>query len=89
LVSVRHDYQRQGIASKLIALSLEKAREVHCQCVVTTATARQSQLMFQKLGFELKRTLMHEQFRDDQNRQIFCCDDGTDCGQLFVTKINA
>uniref|UniRef100_A0A915JGL2 aralkylamine N-acetyltransferase n=1 Tax=Romanomermis culicivorax TaxID=13658 RepID=A0A915JGL2_ROMCU len=87
LVSVDANYQRRGIATKLIELSIAKAKEIGCQFIAVAATANRSQKMFQKLGFQKIKSIMHENYLDENGQQIFKCDDGTNCGEFYVLKL--
>lgn len=86
IVSVHPNYQRRGIARKLVELSMDKGKELGCEYVSTAATAINSQKMFEKLQFKTLRIIEHKDFCQN-GRQLICCDDGTTCGKLMVKKL--
>lgn len=86
-VSVRHDYQRRGIAERLVNLSMEKARSLNCDHIMVTATAIRSQKMFEKLGFKAIKEISYDEFLDENGCKIFNCDDGTNSSKLMIKKL--
>lgn len=88
-VSVHPDYQRRGIATRLIDASMSLAKERGCEYVFTGATAYRSQQLFEtKLGFQTLRIVEHKDYLDpDTGVPMFKCDDGTTCAKLLVKKL--
>lgn len=86
-VSVHPNYQRRGIAQKLVELSMRKAAEFQCDFIIVTATAVRSQKLFEKLGFRTVKQIKYTEFLDESGRQVFNCDDGTESAKLMVKDL--
>lgn len=87
IVSVRPDYQKKGIATRLIRMSMDKARELDCLYVCTLSVSSKSQALFKKLNFDTLKVIEHKNYLDENGSQIFVCGGDTTCGKLMVKKL--
>ncbi len=89
ILSVNTDqYGRHGIARNFVKLSMEKAIEFGCEGALTDATARASQNLFRKENFEILKVIEHEDFLDENGKQLIICKDGTVQGQLIFKRLS-
>eukprot|EP00795_Rhopilema_esculentum_P000665 gene665-10371_t len=86
ILCVHQKFRRLGIAAKLVDLSCENARKLKFCCVFALLTAKASQNLFKKDGFEVLRVIKHKDFVDENGKRLLNCNDGTDQG-LLVFKI--
>ncbi|XP_065058560.1 uncharacterized protein LOC135686287 [Rhopilema esculentum] len=86
ILCVHQKFRRLGIAAKLVDLSCQNARKLKFCCVFALLTAKASQNLFKKDGFEVLRVIKHKDFVDENGKRFLNCNDGTDQGQL-VFKI--
>ncbi|XP_065058558.1 uncharacterized protein LOC135686285 [Rhopilema esculentum] len=86
ILCVHQKFRRLGIAAKLVDLSCQNARKLKFCCVFALLTAKASQNLFKKDGFEVLRVIKHKDFVDENGKRLLNCNDGTDQGQL-VFKI--
>uniref|UniRef100_A0AAF5Q717 aralkylamine N-acetyltransferase n=2 Tax=Wuchereria bancrofti TaxID=6293 RepID=A0AAF5Q717_WUCBA len=87
VISVHKDYTRRGLAEKMLSYKLEEARQMGCQGCVAEASAFKSQLLFKKIGYETIHEMKLGDWLDDRGRQIFQCDDSTDCIQIVFKPL--
>lgn len=87
VISVHKDYTRRGLAEKMLSYKLEEAKQMGCQGCVAEASAFKSQLLFKKIGYETIYEIKHADWLDDKGRQIFKCDDSTDCIQIVFKPL--
>jgi len=65
ILCTKENCTNRGIGKKLLDLSFHKAAEINCDLIITKATNFISQAMFKKLGFETIKTVMDEEFKDE------------------------
>ena len=80
-------YGRRGIARKLVEITLENARAKGCKGAVETCTAKASQGLFKKTGFEILKVVKHDEFVNETGQRLINCKDGTDQGQLLFKRL--
>ena len=78
ILSVHSDYKRRGIAGALLEHRLDEFRARGCQGIVTEASARNSQNLFKKLGYQRIFELLHADWIGADGKPVFKCLDGTD-----------
>eukprot|EP00112_Aurelia_sp_Birch-Aquarium-sp1_P006121 Seg1683.9 transcript_id=Seg1683.9/GoldUCD/mRNA.D3Y31 product="hypothetical protein" protein_id=Seg1683.9/GoldUCD/D3Y31 len=81
------NYGRRGIARKLVEMTLENADVKGCKGAVETCTAKASQGLFKKTGFEILKVVKHDEFVDEAGKRLIHCNDGTDQGQLLFKRL--
>uniref|UniRef100_A0A914V7T7 aralkylamine N-acetyltransferase n=1 Tax=Plectus sambesii TaxID=2011161 RepID=A0A914V7T7_9BILA len=86
IISVRGDQTRKGIANKLINLDLENLRNMGCQGIITVASAFNSQNLFLKNEYKILKEVKHEDWRDENDQQIFVCPDNKTNRAILVYK---
>nr|CDQ03411.1 Bm8838 [Brugia malayi] len=85
--ALHKDYTRRGLAEKMLSYKLEEAKQMGCQGCVAEASAFKSQLLFKKIGYETIYEIKHADWLDDKGRQIFKCDDSTNCIQIVFKPL--
>ena len=76
-----------GLGVKLIDLAFENARQRGYDCIISQATAKASQILFKRAGFDLLNVVKHEDFVDENGTRLLNCKDGTDEGQLVFKRL--
>ena len=80
-------YGRRGIARRLVEVTLDNAKAKGCKGAVETCTAKASQGLFKKTGFEILKVVKHDEFVDEAGQRLINCNDGTDQGQLLFKRL--
>ncbi len=88
MLCVNAEYGRRGIATKMVKLSIEKAFKSSCDGILAQATALASQNLFRKENFEILKAVKHENFLDENGKQLIRCKDGTNQGQLLFKRLS-
>eukprot|EP00795_Rhopilema_esculentum_P000656 gene656-10362_t len=86
ILCVHQKFRRLGIAAKLVDLSCENARKLKFCCVFALLTAKATQNLFKKDGFEVLRVIKHKDFVDENGKRLLNCNDGTDQGLLVFKR---
>ena len=87
MVGVRRDLRRCGLARKLVQHSIKVAREAGCTLVKSEAVALSSQRLYEQLNFSDVKIIQHADWKDQNGKPIFNCNDGTTCGKLMILNI--
>ena len=80
-------FRGHGLGVKLIDLAFENARQRGYDCIIAQATAKSSQILFKRTGFDVLNVVKHEDFVDENGIRLLNCRDGTDKGQLVLKKL--
>ena len=89
ILCVHQKFRRLGIAAKLMDLSCQNAGKLKFCCVFAVLTAKASQNLYKKYGFEVLRVIKHKDFVDEKGNRLLNCSDGTDQGQLVFRKFQS
>ena len=81
------DYGRQGIAMKLVEMSMDNAPILGCTGAVSKAIAKATQSLFMKANFKVVKTMLLEDFVDENGKQLIKCRDGTTKGEVVFKRI--
>ncbi|KAI6192213.1 hypothetical protein M3Y97_00312800 [Aphelenchoides bicaudatus] len=87
IISVDEAYTRRGIAKKLLTYRLEELKEVGCQGLITTASAYNSQQLFQKMGYDELFAIQHKDWKNKDGEQVFKCQDQTRKVALVMKRL--
>uniref|UniRef100_A0AC34FC24 N-acetyltransferase domain-containing protein n=1 Tax=Panagrolaimus sp. ES5 TaxID=591445 RepID=A0AC34FC24_9BILA len=87
MISVHQNYARRGIAQKLVEYNLDEIKEAGCEGLMREATAKNSQKLFAKLGYQNLYEVLHTDYKDN-GKQVFKCRDGTDRAILVYKPLN-
>ncbi|KAL3986330.1 hypothetical protein ACH3XW_42310 [Acanthocheilonema viteae] len=82
IISTHEKYTGRGLMRELLTFDLTEQKRDGIQGGISEATAINSQKLFAKLGFEVLYQINYNEWLDKNNKQIFKCDDQTDCAQL-------
>lgn len=81
------EYGRQGIAMKLVEISMENAPVFGCTGAASKAVAKATQGLFRKADFEVVKVMLLEDFVDENGKQMINCRDGTIKGEVVFKRI--
>ncbi|GMR55597.1 hypothetical protein PMAYCL1PPCAC_25792 [Pristionchus mayeri] len=87
LISVAERCRGRGIGKELLIFGLDIARKVGAGGAFAEAVATVSQGLFAKNGYSVIREIVHEEWLDDEGKQVFVCPDGTKTMQLVFRRI--
>ncbi|CAG9535949.1 unnamed protein product [Cercopithifilaria johnstoni] len=82
IISTHEKYTRRGLMRELLTFDLLKQKCDGIQGGISEATAYNSQKLFAELGFEVLYQINYNDWLDRNDKQIFKCDDRTNCAQL-------
>ncbi len=81
------EYARSGIGKAGLDWTIEKAVTLGCDGAFVQASALASQNLFRKEEFEILKVIKHENFCDENGKQLIKCKDGTNQGQLLFKRL--
>ncbi|KAL6741563.1 hypothetical protein Aduo_014803 [Ancylostoma duodenale] len=87
VLGVHRDYRGRGLGKKLTERALETARADGCQFVATAATARASQGIFTKMGFQSLYEIPYAVFRESGKAVFQNLHDGCEGGKFMVLRL--
>ncbi|MCP9260633.1 hypothetical protein DINM_004021 [Dirofilaria immitis] len=82
IVSTHEKYTRRGLMHKLMTFDMTEQKRDGIQGGISKAIAQNSQRLFAKLGYQVIYQINYDEWLDKDGKQIFNCDDGTNCAQL-------
>uniref|UniRef100_A0A915PUL6 aralkylamine N-acetyltransferase n=1 Tax=Setaria digitata TaxID=48799 RepID=A0A915PUL6_9BILA len=82
IISTNEKYTGRGLMIKLLTFDLEEQKNDGIQGAISEATAYNSQKLFAKLGYQMLYEIKYSEWLDKNGKQIFKCDDCTNCAQL-------
>ncbi|GMR55643.1 hypothetical protein PMAYCL1PPCAC_25838, partial [Pristionchus mayeri] len=87
LISVAEKCRGLGIGKELLVFGLDAAREEGAGGAYAEAVSVVSQGLFAKNGYSVIREIVHEEWLDEEGKQVFVCPDGTKSVQLVFKRI--
>ncbi|KAM3716297.1 Sulfide dehydrogenase subunit alpha [Dirofilaria immitis] len=81
-IATQGKYGRHGLMHKLMTFDIAEQKRNGIQGAISKATAFKSQKLFAKLGYQVIYQINYDEWLDKDGKQIFNCDDGTNCAQL-------
>ncbi|CEF70383.1 GNAT domain and Acyl-CoA N-acyltransferase domain-containing protein [Strongyloides ratti] len=87
IISVSKENTRKGYGKQLITYGINKLKENNVQGIVAECSAIKSQNLFGKLGFTCQYLILHKEFVDENNHQIFIAKDETDSVKIMFKEI--
>uniref|UniRef100_A0A914VHK5 aralkylamine N-acetyltransferase n=1 Tax=Plectus sambesii TaxID=2011161 RepID=A0A914VHK5_9BILA len=75
---VRPDYTGRGIAKQMSSMRMDTARKLGCQGISTTSTNAITQHLRLKEGYQPLKTVMYEDWKDNEGNVIFRMKDASD-----------
>ncbi|VDM97988.1 unnamed protein product, partial [Onchocerca ochengi] len=82
IISTHEKYAGHGLMHNLMMFDLMKQKSDGIQGGIGECTAYNSQRLLAKLGFQVLYQINYNEWLDKDGKQIFKCDDGTNCAQL-------
>ncbi|KAM3716371.1 Protein TRANSPORT INHIBITOR RESPONSE [Dirofilaria immitis] len=82
IISTHEKYTGRGLMYELMTFDIMEQKRNGIQGGISEATAYNSQKLFAKLGYQVIYQINYDEWLDKDGKQIFNCDDGTNCAQL-------
>uniref|UniRef100_A0A914WMY7 aralkylamine N-acetyltransferase n=1 Tax=Plectus sambesii TaxID=2011161 RepID=A0A914WMY7_9BILA len=87
VICIHPKYGRRGIGRRLIEESLDMARDENCDHAAAVATARASQGLFEKMGFQTLREVPYATYSPKGEVIFKVLHDGVQSGKLMVKEL--
>uniref|UniRef100_A0A0K0DWH6 aralkylamine N-acetyltransferase n=1 Tax=Strongyloides stercoralis TaxID=6248 RepID=A0A0K0DWH6_STRER len=87
IISVSKEYTRRGYGKELISYGMDKLKAKNVQGIIAECSAIKSQNLFGKLGYTCQYSILHKEFVDENNHQIFIAKDKTDSVKIMFKEI--
>uniref|UniRef100_A0A0K0FAG0 aralkylamine N-acetyltransferase n=1 Tax=Strongyloides venezuelensis TaxID=75913 RepID=A0A0K0FAG0_STRVS len=87
ILSVSKDYTRRGFGEKLTCYGLDELKQKNVQGIFAECSAIKSQNLLSKLGYKCCYSILHSEFVDENNHQIFIAKDDTDSVKIMFKEI--